>query len=316
MKSIKSLGLILLVFAGLCAACEDSTEEPRNPLVAEAGDEQELVINTAALLDGSESVNAARKPISYKWELVRKPEGAEVATSQLNQVAVQFSANKVGDYVFKLTVTYLNWTATDTVTLKVVAGEASKIEAKAGEDKVVPVETLVQLDGSGSVNETGGEIQFAWTILEKPEGSIAQIQDPNLEVAKLQPDTAGKYLLKLTVKFQSSVSSDLMEITATPSNGGAKDPILISEDILEARILENIHMEEDQLFDYLVTKDVEVAASLIVKPGVRIAFEAGAKLTVSSSGILVADNKIVDSPIIFEGKKSEKGFWGGILIES
>jgi hypothetical protein len=316
MKSIRSLGLILVVLVGWCTACEESTEEPRNPLVAEAGEEQETVVNAATLLDGSKSVNAAGKPISYKWELIQKPDGAEVETSGLNQVAVQFETNKIGDYIFRLTVSYQNWTATDTVKVRVIAGEASKIQAKAGEDKVVPLNALVPLDGSGSINETGGALEFEWTLLEKPDGSAAQIQDQRLAMAKLQPDKVGKYLVKLTVKYQSSISFDMIEVTVTDASGGAEDPILISEDILESRTLENIHVEKDHLFDYVVTKDVKVGANLQVKPGVRIAFEAGVKMTVSSSGILIADNKIPDTPIVFEGKKSERGFWGGLLIES
>jgi hypothetical protein len=316
MKNIRSLGLILLVLAGWCTSCEESTEVPRNPLIADAGEERELVVNAATLLDGSESVNTAKKPISYKWELIQKPEGAEVETSGLNQVAVQFSTNKVGDYVFRLTVTYQNWTATDTVKVKVVAGDASQIEANAGEDRVVPVGTLVQLDGSGSTHETDGAMEFAWTVLEKPEGSTAQIQDPQLALAKLQPDKVGKYLLKLTVKSQTSAAFDMVEITATDATGGAEDPVLISEDIMESRTLENVYIEKDHLFDYLVTKDVKVGANLEIKPGVRIAFEAGVKMTITANGILIADNKIPETPIIFQGKKSEKGFWGGLLIES
>lgn len=315
MKRFRSLGLLLLLFAGLFTACEETIDEPRNPLVAEAGEEQELVTNSATLIDGSQSVNSTGKPVSYKWELVEKPEGAVVETSAMDKVAVEFSANKTGDYVFKLTVTYLNWSATDLVKIKVIAGEPSKIEAKAGEDKQVAVETLVQLDGSGSVNESGGIMQFGWTLIEKPEGSIAQIQNPDLAVAKFQPDKAGKYLIKLAVKFQSSVSFDLVEITVASPNG-AEGPILITEDILQARVLENIYVEKDQLFDYLVTKDIEVAANLLVKPGVRVAFEAGAKLTVSSNGILIADNRTSQGTIVFQGKSAEKGYWEGILIES
>jgi hypothetical protein len=316
MKHFKSLGLILLFFAGLFTACEETTEEPRNPLIAEAGDEQELTMNSLTLLDASQSVNATGKPVSYKWELVEKPEGADVETSMLDKVAVEFSANKAGDYVFKLTVTYLNWTATDMVKLKVVAGEAPAIEAKAGEDKEVPLGTLVQLDGSGSINETGGELQFSWAIIEKPEGSVVQLQTASEALSKFQPDKAGKYLIKLTVKHQSSISFDLLEINVTGAVGGNEGPILISEDILQSRVLENIYVEKDELFDYLVTKDVEVAANLLVKPGVRIAFEAGAKLTVSSNGVLVADDRTSQGTIVFQGKSAEKGYWEGILIES
>lgn len=316
MKTFKSLGLILLLFAGLFSGCEDKTEEPKNPLLADAGAEQELVANSLTLLDGSQSVNATGKPLSYKWELVQKPDGAVVQTSSLEKVAVEFATNKVGEYVFKLTVSYLNWTATDTVKLKVVEGAPSKIEAKAGEDREVALGTLVELDGSGSVNETGGVLQFTWAIMEKPEGSVAQLQTPNAAQAKFQPDKAGKYLLKLSVKHQSSVSFDLLEIVVNGAVGGNEAPVLISADILQDRVLENIHVDKEQLFDYLITKDVKVAAKLTVMPGVRIAFEADTKLTISTNGTLIADNKLPQTTIYFQGKSAGKGYWGGIQVES
>lgn len=319
MKKIKlfeSIRLILVAITGLLAACGENPETPSNPLLADAGAEQELVVNSLALLDGSQSVNVSGKPISYKWELIEKPDGAEVETSSMDKVAVEFSANKTGEYVFKLTVTYLNWTSTDTVKLTVVPGEAPKIEAKAGEDLEVPLGTVVQLDGSGSTNETGGDLQYTWAIMEKPEGSTAQLLTPNEALANFQPDKAGKYLVKLTVKHQSNLAYDLLEINVTGTVGGGEGPILISEDILQTRILENVHVEKEQLFDYLVTKDIEVGGTLVVKPGVRIAFEAGAKLTVSANGILIADNRTSQGTIVFQGKSAERGYWEGILIES
>lgn len=316
MKILKTLGLILLVFAGLLSGCEDKSEEPTNPLVADAGAEQEVMVNAVTLLDGSQSVNTVGKPISYRWELIQKPDGADVETSDLDKVAVEFSTDKEGDYIVRLTITYQSWTATDTVKLKVIAGEAPKLEARAGEDREVPLGTTVQLDGSGSIHETGSELQFTWTVLEKPEGSTAQLRTPDEALANFQPDKVGKYLIKLTAKHQSSVSYDLLEINVTGAVGTNDGPILISEDIFQARILENIHVEEDQLFDYLVTKDVKVAANLSIKPGVRIAFEAGTKFTVSADGILVADDRTSQGAIVFQGKSPEKGYWQGIVIES
>lgn len=315
-KQVKFVGLIMLLLSGLFSACEDNPEQPRNPLLAVAGEEQESVINSVTLLDGSQSVNATGKPLSYKWELIEKPEGADAEISATDRVAVEFSADKAGEYVFKLTVTYLNWTATDTVKIKLVESDDPGIEARAGEDQEVKVGSWANLNGSESTSESEAPLEYDWKILERPEGSTAQIQDAKMAIAKFQPDKPGKYLLKLTVKSQSKVSFDMVEITATEVDGAAEDPILISEDILEARVLENIHVEKDHLFDYLVTKDVKVGANLEIKPGVRIAFEEGVKMTVTSNGILIADNKMATTPIIFQGKTSEKGFWGGIVIES
>jgi hypothetical protein len=316
MRNLKFLGLAFCLFALFGTGCEDPVENPTNPLTAEAGEEQQLVPNAVTLLDGSQSLNSTGAPISYQWELIQKPDGAEVLTSSLNQVAVQFSTDKEGEYVFKLTVSYRNWTDTDTVKIIVVEGPASKLEAKAGEDRVIELGNTVQFDGSGSVNELGGAMEFSWEIIQKPEGSVAEIRFPDDAVANFKPDKVGKYLVKLTVKVQSDFSADLVEITVTPAGGNGEGPILISEDILQHRVLENVFADQDLLFDYIVTKDIKVGAILTVKPGVRIGFEQDARMTISPAGILIADAPLDQYGIVFQGKENSLGFWEGILVES
>lgn len=316
MKKKIIFGFFLLLLAGLTFSCEDTAENPTNPLKAEAGDEQQLVPNAVTLLDGSQSLNSTGSPISYKWDLIQKPDGAEVVTSALNQVAVQFSTDKPGEYVFRLTVTYQDWSDTDTVKITVVEGPASKLEAKAGEDRVIELGNSVQFDATGSVNELGGAMEFDWEILQKPEGSVAEIRYPDDAIANFKPDKVGKYLVKLTVKVQSTFSVDLVEIIVNASSGIGEGAILISEDILQHRILENVFVDQELLFDYIVTKDVKVGAMLTVKPGVRIGFEQDARLTISPSGTLIADAPIDNTSIVFQGKETTVGFWEGILIES
>lgn len=315
MRNLKFLGLALSLFAMLATGCEDPIENPKNPLKAEAGEEQQLVPNAVTLLDGSQSSNSTGAPISFRWELIQKPEGAEVLTSSLNQVAVQFSTNKPGEYIFRLTVSYQNWSDTDTVKIIVVEGPASKLEAKAGEDQVIELGNTAQFDGSGSVNELGGAMEFSWEIIQKPEGSVAEIRFPDDAVANFKPDKVGKYLVKLTVKVQSNSSADLIELTVTPA-GGNGGSILISGDILQSRVLENVFVDQDMLFDYIVTKDIKVGAILTIKPGVRIGFEQDARMTISPSGTIIADAPNDNTGIVFQGKENTLGFWEGILIES
>ena len=316
MKNFKILGLILLLFAGLVTSCEEIDEEPTNPLIAEAGEEQQLVPNAIAILDGSESINSVGAPINYQWELIEKPEGATIKTSTLNKVAVQFSTNKPGEYVFKLTVTYQSWFDTDTVRVIVVEGPVSKLEAKAGENREIVIGNSIQLDGSKSVNELGGAMEFIWEIIQKPEGSLAEIRFPDDAVANFQPDKPGNYLVKLTVKVQSNFSVDLVEILVKEDNGGADGAILITGDILQDRVLENVFVDQDILFDYIITKDIKVGARLTVKPGVRIGFEQDARLTISPNGTLIADAPLDNLGIVFQGKENTLGFWEGILMES
>ncbi|NJO69433.1 MAG: right-handed parallel beta-helix repeat-containing protein [Bacteroidetes bacterium] len=68
--------------------------------------------------------------------------------------------------------------------------------------------------------------------------------------------------------------------------------------------------------DYLASCEVQVTkGTLTVKPGVTIAFETNAGITVREQGALVAEGT-VSKPILFTGKNKARGAWMGIFFHS
>lgn len=62
------------------------------------------------------------------------------------------------------------------------------------------------LDGSASVDPEGASLTYEWSILEKPEGSLAAIEQPQAMVTQFVPDIPGFYTIGLQVddgSFQS-----------------------------------------------------------------------------------------------------------------
>lgn len=87
--------------------------------------------------------------------------------------------------------------------------------ADAGPDQTVFVGDLVQLDGSRSSDPDGDPLSFRWTMLERPEGSTAEIQEPTSPIATLVPDLPGVYLIELKVEDgRGGVATDTVTITA------------------------------------------------------------------------------------------------------
>ena len=91
--------------------------------------------------------------------------------------------------------------------------------ADAGTDKTVPVNVLVQLDGSRSFSSSGGLLTYQWTLVAKPPGSGSSLNNGAVANPTFLPDTVGSYVLHLVVNdgvSDSAISS--VTITAVAGN--------------------------------------------------------------------------------------------------
>ncbi len=96
-------------------------------------------------------------------------------------------------------VTQLQWTFTSTPAPPI---------AYAGPPQTVPVESMVQLNGSGSTNPSQiGTLTFAWTITSKPNGSTARLSYSNISNPTFVADVQGNYTISLTVSNGTNTSA-------------------------------------------------------------------------------------------------------------
>jgi len=70
-----------------------------------------------------------------------------------------------------------------------------KINGVIGSNTDLPINTLVLLD---NVN-TGGELTYAWTILDQPPGAADALSNPAIQNPTFTPKKEGTYLVKLVV---------------------------------------------------------------------------------------------------------------------
>lgn len=88
--------------------------------------------------------------------------------------------------------------------------------ADAGADQTVLTGDTVTLNGSGSYDPDGDPLQYTWSIISKPFGSIATLTNPDTKTPSLVTDIAGQYVVRLTVSdfFVNSSSFDTVTVTA------------------------------------------------------------------------------------------------------
>ncbi len=78
--------------------------------------------------------------------------------------------------------------------------------------RLVHIGETLQLDGRMSVNRQNGSLNYIWEIINKPENSQAQLNQPNGDSTQITIDQAGRYDLTLTVT-DSLGQSDMFDMT-------------------------------------------------------------------------------------------------------
>ena len=189
----------------------------------------------------------------------------------------------------------------------------NRLEAKAGPDQVVVVNTLVTFDGTASKDGNNKPFQYEWKLKSRPAGSMAVLQEAGSATPNFMPDVAGLYKVELKIIQNDFFKTDEVILTAQDSPE-SQDPVLLVGTIAVARNLDD-RFEDPAIADYVVAGDLIVGATLTVQPGVVIEFESDGSLQIFPEGSLVAKGTDTEK-IVFTGKVREKGYWKGIAFFS
>jgi PKD domain len=90
--------------------------------------------------------------------------------------------------------------------------------ADAGDDWVAMVTQEIELDGSGSYDPDGDEIEFAWSFVSAPVDSAATLINEDREFASFFADKVGVYVVEVVVRDPYSSASDEVQITVNEEN--------------------------------------------------------------------------------------------------
>ena len=168
--------------------------------VADAGEDQIVHAGDTATLYGSGSSDPDENyPLSYTWNISSTPAGSAAELSDPESVNPSFTADMMGDYIMELTVTDSLGLSSVADSVLVSTSNTPPI-ADAGIDQAVIVPgTTVQLDGTQSYDLEGDPITYAWTITQKPVGSMGSLSDPDSPTPTFVADVKGTYEIELVV---------------------------------------------------------------------------------------------------------------------
>ena len=187
--------------------------EPANlPPTAVAGPDQSIHAGQTVLLDGSASFddNTASATLLYDWSFVATPEGSSTTLSGAATTTPSFVADQPGMYIVQLIVTDEEGltSAPDEV---VVSSTNIAPTADAGDDVGGVVGFVTTLDGTGTTDPQSDPLTFSWTIVQTPAGSLAILDDADIDMPSFVPDVAGIYVVRLVVNdgFEDSEEDDV-----------------------------------------------------------------------------------------------------------
>jgi len=186
--------------------------------IANAGNNQNVTVGTAVTLDGTNSSDANRDPLTYRWVLMSKPTGSAAVLTNPTSAKPMFVADLVGTYVSTLIVNDGRIDST-TVATTVTATVVNAVPvANAGTNQSV-VLGAVTLDGSASSDANGDALTYKWVMLNKPTNSNAALSSTTSAKPTFTADIAGVYVFTLQVndgKVDSAVAT--VSVTASAAN--------------------------------------------------------------------------------------------------
>jgi hypothetical protein len=110
--------------------------------------------------------------------------------------------------------------------------------ADCGDDQLKIVAETVQLDGSGSSDQDGDAITYAWSFVSRPAGSSAILSSTTTVNPTFDADAAGDYVIQL-IANEVTVDSDpcLVTITVQTPQEATQDLIGDVQELVAAGLL-------------------------------------------------------------------------------
>jgi hypothetical protein len=200
-------------------------EEGQEP-VSLAGIDQNILEGEEVILDGSGSYDPLGRELTYSWSIASQPQSSSVEISNAEEMQASIKPDVSGFYLVSLQVDNGGAKSEpDVLQISVSSDNPLPPEAIAGDD-VSGIYTCSNyaLDGSESSDPNEDDLNYYWTLQEKPVESNSDntsFSDRYTQSPDFFPDKKGNYMISLAVNDGTSWSSpDLitLDVAERPTN--------------------------------------------------------------------------------------------------
>jgi len=196
---------------------------------ARAGIEQEVPVLSQVFLDGSNSSDPEQAQLFYMWTIVGKPANSIFMLMNTTSVNPSFTPDLPGTYTFSLVVND-GTLESEVDEVIVIVNKINELPiADAGSNVKIETGKQIQLDGTGSSDPDGDQLNYYWTIDNAPVGSIAILRDELTDKPSFTPDVEGNYLVTLVVIDANNHDSIPVSITVTATTSPVNNARFIGD---------------------------------------------------------------------------------------
>jgi hypothetical protein len=203
-----------LFLGGVLASCGGgSANRPPIAVVASIAD---AYTGSTIHLDGSGSSDPDGALLIYSWRIVTKPAGSATTLQNPNGATPFLVPDLPGAYEVDLIVSDGELRSPEQRGTFVATIQNLAPVANAGTYRSVDLNTVVQLDGTGSTDPNGDALTYNWQLTGKPAASQATLMASNTARPTLTVDIPGSYEFSLQVndgKLTSAIA--LTSVLAT-----------------------------------------------------------------------------------------------------
>lgn len=270
--------------------------------IANAGVNQNVVLGSTVTLDGTNSTDANRDPLSYRWVMMSKPSTSAAVLANPTSAKPTFLADVLGTYVITLIVNDGKVDSTTVATTVTVSSANVAPVANAGTNQNV-VLGPVTLDGSASTDANGDTLTYSWTLLNKPTDSAAVLTGATTAKPTFTADKAGIYVFSLVVNDGKLSSAPVtVSITAAAANvapvanAGTNQNVVLGTVTLDGSTSSDANGDKLTYKWTLISKPANSSATLTGDTTAKPTFVAD-RVGIYVASLIVNDGKL-DSTVV------------------
>ena len=180
-----------------------STNTVQTP-TANAGPNQSVQQGALVTLNAT-GTDPQNQPLTYLWSLTTRPANSAAVLIDPTSARPTFTADKAGLFVAQLIANnaFLN---SAPATVNVTTSGTAPV-GNAGADQNVNLGAVVSLNGNASSDADGDSLNYLWSVMSRPAGSVATLAAPTSATPTFVADRLGTYVAQLIVSdgFYNSV---------------------------------------------------------------------------------------------------------------
>lgn len=186
--------------------------------VADAGADLSVRPGETVQLSASESYSNTGDEIEYEWEIISAPEGSTAELSDPEALSPSFVIDLEGEYQIQLVVKDGQGGVSDPDLIVISTYNTTPVADASVDQNVTVAGDIVTLDASGSFDEDGDSLIYYWSFVARPEGSTAELSDPDAPNPSFVADVEGSYELALVVTDEYGASSEPVTVIVSFDN--------------------------------------------------------------------------------------------------